>query len=157
MPLRVGLSRSIFPGAVKRTVSIHPAPRAQKGYLRISLTHPASCIEKISPAIIATQRVSSARAPESWAHRQPQKLTAEMTSLRTADRICGNLQNHAAMNCSETIPSPDRGIRPNKIKKRNLWTDIPRRKNLLAKTPASSAQKKPCTSTTLIQGSRLNR
>ena len=65
--LRVGLSRSIFPGAVKRIVSRHCAVRAQKGYLRISLTRFASCIEKISPAIAAAERVSSACAPGSSA------------------------------------------------------------------------------------------
>jgi len=36
--LRVGLSRSIFLGAIERSISNDSAPRAQKGYLRISLT-----------------------------------------------------------------------------------------------------------------------
>ena len=40
------------------------APRAQKGYLRISLTRCASCIVPASPAMAAAERVSSACAPE---------------------------------------------------------------------------------------------
>ena len=63
-----GLSRSIFLGAIERIVPIHPAPRAQKGYLRISLTRFASCIAQTSPAITAAQRVRSACAPGSWAN-----------------------------------------------------------------------------------------
>ena len=73
VPLRVGLSRSIFPGAGKRSISNHSATRAQKGYLRISLTRPASCIAPTSPAITSAQHVRSARAPGSGAHSRPAK------------------------------------------------------------------------------------
>ena len=62
--LRVGLSRSIFPGAGRSTVSIIPAIRAQKGYLRISRARFASCIAPTSPAIISAPLVRSACAPE---------------------------------------------------------------------------------------------
>jgi hypothetical protein len=81
-----GLSRSIFLGAVKRTVSMHPHQRAQKGYLRISLARFASSIEKISPAIATAPRVRRACAPgnaprwhtKSYCQKdQPQKNTYE--------------------------------------------------------------------------------
>ena len=59
-----GLSRSIFPGAMKRSISIHSATRAQKGYLRISRARFASCIAPTSPAIASAPLVRSACAPE---------------------------------------------------------------------------------------------
>ena len=62
--LRVGLSRSIFQGAGKHSISKQSAPRAQKGYLRISLTRFASCIVPTSPAITTAPLVCCARAPE---------------------------------------------------------------------------------------------
>ena len=61
--LRVGLSRSIFPGAGRSTFSIHYLLRAQKGYLRISLTRFASLQQTVCPAIAAAQPVRSACAP----------------------------------------------------------------------------------------------
>ncbi len=63
VPLWVGLSRSIFLGAVKRIISNSYYLRAQKGYLRISLTRFASHIEKISPAIATAPLVRRACAP----------------------------------------------------------------------------------------------
>ncbi len=65
VPLRVGLSRSIFLGAVNRIISNTYSVRAQKGYSRISLTRFASCIEKISPAITTAPHVTTACAPGS--------------------------------------------------------------------------------------------
>ena len=80
--LRVGLSRSIFPGAGRSTVSKHQTcRRAQKGYSRISLTRFASCIAPTSPAITSAQLVSSACAPEIGRSTNI-KLTAQKTSLR---------------------------------------------------------------------------
>ncbi len=57
------------------------ASRAQKGYLRISLTRFASCIEKISPAIAAAPLVWTARAPGNAPRGHTKKLTVQNTSL----------------------------------------------------------------------------
>ena len=97
------------------------APRAQKGYLRISLTRSASCLEKISPAIAAAPRVRRARAPGNaprcprktyWPKDQPHgsvrhnpfilyltaiKLLPKIPAsdnFRNADAICVHLENH---------------------------------------------------------------
>ena len=72
--LRVGLSRSIFQGAGKHSISKQSAPRAQKGYLRISLTRFASCIVPTSPAITSAQLVCSACAPEINSLSNPHSL-----------------------------------------------------------------------------------
>ena len=86
--LRVGLSRSIFPGAGRSTVSKHQTcRRAQKGYSRISLTRFASCIAARSPAIAAAQRVRSACAPEITPHL----CLVAYVYLRSLPAVCAEL------------------------------------------------------------------
>ena len=88
VPLRVGLSRSIFPGAGRSTVSKHQTcRRAQKGYSRISLTRFASCIAARSPAIAAAQRVCSACAPEITPHL----CLVAYVYLRSLPAVCADL------------------------------------------------------------------
>ena len=86
--LRVGLSRSIFPGAGRSTVSKHQTcRRAQKGYSRISLTRFASCIAARSPAIAAAQRVRSACAPEITTYL----CLVAYVYLRSLPAVCADL------------------------------------------------------------------
>ena len=102
-----GLSRSIFPGAVKRTISIHSAPRAQKGYSRISLTRFASCIAPTSPAIAAAQRVRSARAPEVGRTANRRKRTSRPTHLQENRNRQNLTKNIITKNLLSKIPASE--------------------------------------------------
>ena len=100
--LRVGLSRSIFLGAINCIFSNISAPRAQKGYLRISLTRFASCIAARSPAIAAAQRVRSACAPEITPHL----CLVAYVYLRSLPDVCADLPQ-----ACETFPPFARSFR----------------------------------------------
>ena len=64
VPLGRAIAQYLSGRGERHCINAADVPRAQKGYLRISLTRCASCIVPASPAMAAAERVSSACAPE---------------------------------------------------------------------------------------------
>ena len=87
VPLGRAIAQYLSGRGERHCINAADVPRAQKGYLRISLTRCASCIVPVSPAMAAAERVSSACAPEITPHL----CLVAYVYLRSLPAVCAEL------------------------------------------------------------------